>query len=411
MEHTMCELFAGIGGFRIAFNHVTLKDNTVQEEPLWTIVFANQWEPKINMQSAFKCYQYRFGKSRRHVNKDINKLNINSIPKHSVLTAGFPCQDFSVANSKNSKGIKGDKGSLLITLLDIIHKKKPPFILLENVDRLLKSPASQRGRDFAFLLKKLSLDGYIIEWRVINASDYGYAQRRRRVFIFAVHSDTKYAQNYLNISDYEDFSFEQSFFSDIFPIQDIISDNNNQIDLQENSLDDIIDNGHYFFDKTGICVGGEIFSTSVVPEYIYPIDLQDILIPGSDDFNLTEKQVKTIQENKGAKSVTRVHKDSQACYTYSEGTVSFPDDLLMPSRTLTTYEGTVNRSAHVVKDPLTQKYRFLSPVECERLQMLPDGWTDILSNRQRYFVIGNSLVIGVVQRMADKLYTIIENED
>ena len=119
MEHTMCELFAGIGGFRIAFNHVTLKDNIVQEEPLWTIVFANQWEPKINMQSAFKCYQYRFGKSRRHVNKDINKLNISSIPKHSVLTAGFPCQDFSVANSKNSKGIEGDKGSLLITLLDI----------------------------------------------------------------------------------------------------------------------------------------------------------------------------------------------------------------------------------------------------------------------------------------------------
>lgn len=410
MKHTMCELFAGIGGFRIAFNHITLTDNNVQEEPLWDIVYANQWEPKTNLQSAFKCYQRRFGKKDIHTNKDINKINPKDIPKHTVLTAGFPCQDFSIANSNQPDGIKGDKGSLLSTLLDIIQVQKPPFILLENVDRLLKSPSRQVGRDFAYLLKRLSDNNYIIEWRVINASDYGFPQRRRRIFIFATQIDTKYAKTYSN-TNYEDLFFDDGFFARPFPIQDINKELLSEINLQQYTLDDIVNNFTGIFYKAGYCIDGQVLSTEIVPEYVYPTELEELLDNASDKFNLNDKRLQTIKQNKGAKSVQRINEYTQECYTYSEGSVSFPDDISMPARTLTTYEGTVNRSAHVIEDPITKQYRFLTPNECEKIQMIPENWTNMLSNRQRYFVIGNSLVINVVRLMGDALYNIIQNED
>jgi DNA (cytosine-5)-methyltransferase 1 len=78
----------------------------------------------------------------------------------------------------------------------LLRDKRPPFGLFENVDRLLKSPATQRGRDFAVMLASLTDLGYVAEWRVINAADYGMPQRRRRVFIAAYRDDTALAKNF-----------------------------------------------------------------------------------------------------------------------------------------------------------------------------------------------------------------------
>lgn len=80
------------------------------------------------------------------------------------------------------------------------HRKKPPFCIFENVDRLLKSPAKQRGRDFGVILACLAKEGYSVEWRVVNAAQYGAAQRRRRTFIFAYRNDTIYGQKMADIS-------------------------------------------------------------------------------------------------------------------------------------------------------------------------------------------------------------------
>lgn len=138
MEKTVAELFAGVGGFRCGLNKVQLTNDKVHEENTWNFVWANQWEPSTKTQPAFECYTKRFGKSKNHVNKDIATVNKKTIPNHNLLVGGFPCQDYSVARTKsNEKGIKGKKGVLWWQISEVLETKKPPFVLLENVDRLL----------------------------------------------------------------------------------------------------------------------------------------------------------------------------------------------------------------------------------------------------------------------------------
>ena len=192
-------MFAGVGGFRIGLNNVKLSVNgKTIEKTNFKFLWANQWEPSTKSQDAFDCYKLRFqngNDDHEFSNVDINLVDKKTIPDFTLLTAGFPCQDYSVARSlSQEKGIKGKKGVLWWQIDEIIKIKKPPFILLENVDRLLKSPSKQRGRDFGVMLRCLADNGYSAEWRVINAADYGFPQRRRRVFIFAFKNDTLHAQ-------------------------------------------------------------------------------------------------------------------------------------------------------------------------------------------------------------------------
>src|SRR5205809_3892846 len=178
----MVELLAGVGGFRAAL------------EPLgWHTVWANQWEPSTKTQHAADCYRRHWNDGSLS-NEDINSVvdllerDNDAIPAHDLLVGGFPCQDYSVAKTLNQAfGIEGKKGVLWWAIYRLIEAKHPKLVFLENVDRLLKSPASQRGRDFAIILACLSDLGYLIEWRIVNAADYGLPQRRRRVLIVGHH--------------------------------------------------------------------------------------------------------------------------------------------------------------------------------------------------------------------------------
>lgn len=188
MEKTVCELFAGVGGFRIGLE---------ESDPNWNTVWANQWEPGRKSQYAYDCYVSHFGKNKNYINEDIASIDKEDIPDHNLLVGGFPCQDYSVART-GAKGMEGKKGVLWWQIRDVLETKSPKFVLLENVDRLLKSPASQRGRDFGVILACFNDLGYTVEWRVINAADYGFGQRRRRTFIFACKNDTKYYESIKN---------------------------------------------------------------------------------------------------------------------------------------------------------------------------------------------------------------------
>ena len=170
---TVAELFAGVGGFRIGLASAGFKT-----------VFSNQWEPSTKVQHASDVYVAKFG-CEGHSNEDISK--VEKLPvKVDLLVGGFPCQDYSVAKTLNtSKGLRGKKGVLWWEILRLVSQHKPQFIFLENVDRLLKSPSTQRGRDFAVMLSTLGDEGYEIEWRVVNSAEYGFPQRRIRVFIVA----------------------------------------------------------------------------------------------------------------------------------------------------------------------------------------------------------------------------------
>ena len=230
----------------------------------WNTVWANQWEPGKKSQYAFDCYVSHFGKEKKYVNEDISVINKSEIPNHNLLVGGFPCQDYSVAHT-GAKGIEGKKGVLWWQIRDVLEAKQPKFVLLENVDRLLKSPANQRGRDFGIILACFNDLGYSVEWRVINAADYGFVQRRRRIFIFAYKNSTQYYKS-LEKKSLEDIIQIDGFFVKEFPIQSNL--NSKEIDFKYKDLSYVSDNFKMEFKNSGIMRKGKIYTTEVIPTEI-----------------------------------------------------------------------------------------------------------------------------------------------
>ena len=264
MEKTVCELFAGVGGFRIGLEN---------SDSSWNTVWANQWEPGKKSQYAFDCYVNHFGKEDKYVNEDIASVDKKTIPNHNLLVGGFPCQDYSVAHS-GAEGIEGKKGVLWWQIRDILEAKSPKFVLLENVDRLLKSPASQRGRDFGVILACFNDLGYTVEWRVINAAEYGFAQRRRRTFIFACKNNTNYYKSTEKYS-LENLIQENGFFIKEFPIN--ANGNGKEVEFKYNDLIDVSDNFKMEFKNSGVMRNGKIYTTEVVPKQIEAKPLSKIV--------------------------------------------------------------------------------------------------------------------------------------
>lgn len=413
MEKTVAELFAGVGGFRVGLNGVKLINNKTIEENIWQIVFANQWEPSTKQQHAFECYTHRFGESENHVNEDISKISKKDIPDHTLLVGGFPCQDYSVARGlSGEKGIQGKKGVLWWEITKVIRAKKPPFILLENVDRLLKSPSTQRGRDFGIMLRTLSDLGYGTEWRVINAADYGHPQRRRRVFIFSYHKSTNFYKNInTNLANY---LHESGFFSRKFPVDATEHEKHKPstttVSRKNNGdLVSLSDNFKHNFHNAGIMHKGNVYTEQVEPIKSKSKTLSEIVLQekiSQKYFIQDESKWKFL---KGAKRIERVKPNGEK-YFFSEGSMSYPDRLDLPGRTMLTSESSVNRSSHVIKDMLTNKVRKITPVEAERLNEFPDNWTDILPDSKRYFMMGNALVCGIVSKLSEEITKIINNE-
>lgn len=422
MELTVVELFAGVGGFRVGLNDINEFDETTGiaiENKNWKFVWANQWEPSTKSQPAFDCYNKRFGSSE-NLNIDINKVNKDEIPNHSLLVGGFPCQDYSVARTlSKEKGIKGKKGVLWWDIKDVIKAKKPPFILLENVDRLLKSPASKRGRDFAIMLKTLDELGYMAQWRVINAGEYSMPQKRRRTFIFASNKNTDYSKRIMGVENIEKYLVDDGFFNEIFPVEkdDIRVDTKNL-----NHYKDILDISDNFkdgkFENSGIMIDGLVNTFKVIEDStgVYPLKeiLKEAKKYNSNDLEryiINSERLKKWEYLKGQKKIPRVSSNGKK-YFYSEGQMNFPDDLEVPARTLLTSEGTDNRSSHAVYDKDLDKIRKITEVEAELIQMFPANWTNTgMTSRQRYFMMGNALVTGIINRIEPKLRDIIINEN
>ena len=419
MEKTVVELFAGVGGFRCGFNHVTFDGTEVTEQNNWNFVWANQWEPSTKSQAAFDCYTERFGENSC-ICEDIGKVDKNIIPDHTLLVGGFPCQDYSVARSlSNEKGIEGKKGVLWWEIAEVLETKQPSFVLLENVDRLLRSPSTQRGRDFGIMLRSFLDNGYAVEWRVINAAEYGFPQKRRRVFIFAYHNSTKYFKEKVKCSP-EQLVYSDGIFAINFPIKDTKLDEGHS-NISSAEFEDIVyisDEFDFHFFNAGCMVNGEINTYKVEPVECKNITtLGDVLEKGEVDekYIISDESLKKWKYLKGSKKIER-KKPNGETYCYSEGAVAFPDKLDVPARTMLTSESTTNRSSHIIAvDENQDKYRTLTPIEAERIQMFPDDWTNIeskaMTERRRYFMMGNALVVGVVERLGDYLQEIVDNED
>lgn len=411
MKKRVVELFAGVGGFRVGLNCIDKFDKSGRaiETNDFEFVFANQWEPSTKIQPAFECYQKRFGKSDAHVNKDISTISSKDIPDHTLLVGGFPCQDYSVARSlSKEQGIQGKKGVLWWEIHRILKDKRPPFLLLENVDRLLRSPSSQRGRDFGIMLRSLNDLGYGVEWRVINASDYGGAQKRKRVFLFGFHNSTLF---YKNISSFEDHLINTGVFAKAFPVKSDLSHIKSFTFDKNKDIVYVSDSFEFSFKNSGISINDICYTCQTEPIVESYIPLNDILETKNVDssFFFTKEQLEKLIYLKGSKRISRVKPNGEHYY-YSEGNMTFPDDLNSPGRTMLTSEGTINRSSHIVEDFKTKLLRRITPIEAERLNNFPDSWTDTMLTRHRYFMMGNALVTSIVKRLSGLLSIIIENE-
>lgn len=395
---TIAELFAGVGGFRIGLARAGFKT-----------VFSNQWEPATKIQHASSVYIANFGQDG-HTSIDIAK--VEKIPtSFDLLVGGFPCQDYSVAKTlRSSKGLRGKKGVLWWEILRLVENHRPRFIFLENVDRLLKSPSTQRGRDFAVMLRTLSDAGYIVEWRVVNAAEYGFPQRRIRVFIVARRGKTLGK----SVTPFE-YITKSGILARALPIV------STQLDCTEIEIEEDWGQVSKYFNKkasekspfmnSGVFVKGIAYTlkTEANPRKKEFATLGDILQKDSevdDEFIIPKSQWKAWEYLKGAKSIERVHKGSGTKYKYAEGSMAFPDLASNPSRTILTGEGgsTPSRFKHIIRTK-DGGYRRLTPIELERLNGFPDDWTKFdadgneVADGKRAFFMGNALVIGLIEKV------------
>ena len=411
------ELFAGVGGFRIGLENA----NPDYFRTLW----SNQWEPSRKSQDAFEVYNYHFPDSE-NINISIADITDEQFAEMNadMIVGGFPCQDYSVARSKkNEQGIEGQKGVLFWEIVRATRIIRPRFLILENVDRLLKAPSKQRGRDFAIMLTAFNNLGYSVEWRVINAADYGRSQRRRRVFFFIYRNDIPFAlqmdqrfeeqEQVFDENRYDDYIFHEGLFATQFPILNTpVKKRHVYYELPEDIVE-VSDNFSGTVWNTGVMRHGRYYSIDTAPNYDgEPITLGEILqneeeVPEKFFINDPAKLEK-FQYLRGPKRIERTSADGHT-YIYSEGGMSPTDDLNLPGRTMLTSEGTVNRSTHFLH--VNERYRLITPVEAERLQDFPDNWTALkklsdgtvteVSDKMRMFFMGNALVTDIVRKIGE----------
>lgn len=447
-ELKVFSMFDGVGGFI----HGLQKSNP----ELFNVVYSNQYEPSRKSQDAFEVGNYVFPKMQ-HDNRDIMTLeekDFEYIKKLGVnmIVGGFPCQDYSVARSKkHEKGIEGKKGVLFWSIIEATRVIQPKYLILENVDRLLKSPSSQRGRDFAIMLSAFNKLGYSVEWRVINAADYGRAQRRRRVFFFVYKNDTKWAKGIdkkyeksnintflsdstKNINQYNGYIFKDGLFARQFPIKNEIKYDGKKARQycaslgEDKNWDDYIlnvsDNFAGTIWNTGIMRHGRYFTIDTIPIEEKPKTLGEVVQEAKEMYSgeipyenylkkywITDpEKLEKFEYLRGAKKIERVTVDGHT-WIYSEGGMAPHDSFDLPARTMLTSEGSVNRSTHFLLD--NGNYRLLTPNEAELLQDFPidstkykketDGKIKEVSDRMRYFFMGNALVTGIVKRIGDEI--------
>ena len=411
------ELFAGVGGFRVG----------LEKSKQFKVIWSNQYEPLTKIQHASDVYRARFPDTN-HSDVDIAKVideDFNSIPDHDLLVGGFPCQDYSVARTlKKSSGIQGKKGVLWWSIHAILKNKinPPKYLMLENVDRLLKSPVSQRGRDFAIMLASLSDLGYVVEWRVINAADYGMPQRRKRVYIMAYKSDSDIGKKIKKLKSPVDWITNKGVMQEAFPMQ--VNSTPSKPDkyfVIDRDLDKITNDTKAYtskdrpFGTIGIMINREVYTDSATAEEYKgkKQTLGSILEDEKDipaEFFISKADLEKWVYLKGAKKEERTASSGHV-YHYSEGPVTFPDALERASRTIITGEGGkgASRFKHVVETP-SGRMRRLTPIELEKLNMFPPNHTEGATDAKRAFFMGNALVVGVVEGLANSLLNFSSRE-
>lgn len=446
------ELFAGVGGFRIGLEGYGKKKLNGYKTLWW-----NQWEPGTTKQHAAEVYAKRFGYETENLeekfyNKDISKVPTTKIPDHDLLVGGFPCQDYSVARTlSQAAGLTGKKGVLWWEIFRILKEKgknAPKFLFLENVDRLLRSPANARGRDFAIMLASLAELGYLVEWRVINAAEYGKPQRRKRTFILGYKKSTGIGKEMLaHLNEPLTWMLRDGVIATGFPVEkkvDIgdehiyydIGRDAAQVSTRFKELCQKHEANELLFFNAGMMIDGHVYTIKTkevhTPKKGEKSTLGSILQDEKEvdpEYYVPKEQLGD-KKTRGSWAYLKGEKDeirkagTGHQFHYKEGSMAFPDELGRASRTIITAEGgsSPSRFKHIIRitdrggkwkngvviDGVRYTHRRLTPIELERLCQFPDNHTAGVPDTKRAFFMGNALVVGVIKDMGRALLKKIE---
>lgn len=347
------ELFAGIGGFRIAADPHGL-------ETVWANDLCHQ---------ACGVYRKAFGSSELHEG-DIRQLK-HSIPEHDLLTAGFPCQPFSNAGRK--EGLRDARGTLFREIIDVLEAKQPRIFILENVKRLL---SMERGFHFATILSSLAQLNYHIEWRLLNAMHFGLPQNRQRVFIVGtLQSPSSLIQEIDSVR--------------LATAQDLAGQDPDLIaSLWESAHWKPIGKHGLCFPTWGMARSGRFIGREL-PTFSpasKPVRLCDFLQPEvPDEFDFTETTLGWIDSN------TPVNRFIQGVEILSNqgggarmGYTIFGVNGVAPTLTSTA-------SRHYERYQIGNKFRRLTNVEYARIQGFPDDHCSCISVYNQYALFGNAV--------------------
>jgi len=351
---TFIEMFSGIGGFRLGLERVG-----------WKCVWANDRDKYANT-----IYKKNFG-DKELVEGDITEVEADEIPEHTLLTAGFPCQAFSVAGKR--KGFQDTRGTLFFHIARVAKAKRPPLLLLENVKGLL---STQDGYCFARIIQTLDELGYDVEWQVLNSKHFGVPQNRERVFIIG-HLRGKGGQQ-------------------IFPIGE--TDEVDKKVAVETKIKRVIGSGR---EMARVYSPEGVAPTIRVPSggWHQPrsggkdsLDRHtwDVIVIADRSRNYAGKGRNLESPKKVTNALSSVQKDNLLALFDGH-----PNG--RPRSTL--------RSGRVPEVGLLEglRIRRLTPMECERLQGFPDGWTEGVSDTQRYKLLGNAVTVNVVEYLGKVL--------
>lgn len=425
------DLFAGVGGFRLALE-------SIHGAP-FDFTLSCQWEPSTRVQHASMVYQQHWSDGGTHLNEDIQSVLSTESGRArvreteiDVICAGFPCQDYSVARPlSQSAGLAGKKGALWWSIAQLLQQRAEArcpvkYLMLENVDRLISSPVGSRGRDFAVMLSTLRALGYAAEWRVLNSAEYGHAQRRKRIYIVAYHETTDiYRRLRAAATEPERTPLTQTLLYGTFPC--VLA---NPLDAVQPALSVLLEplneqlayrplsSGRSRFGNVGLMVEGAVYTCSakaaVIEDYTEftgysrAQTLGDVVRktwPVPSMFYIKPEEEARWLQAKAAKVTPRNVNGFE--YNYSEGAMSFPDALDRPSRTIITSEGgaTPSRTKHAIRDA-AGRLRRLTPEELESLNGFPRGFTELdgVSDATRARLMGNALVVPMIRRIGESLF-------
>ena len=401
---TFAEMYNGIGGFRLGL-----------ERAGWRCVWAND-----NDKYANRVYKKKFG-GEELVEGDIREVQAKAVPDCTLLTAGFPCQAFSVAGKR--KGFKESRGTLFTHIARVAAHKRPPLLLLENVKGLLSSDS---GRTFAIIIRVLENLGYLVEWQVLNSKHFGVPQNRERVFIIG-HLRGKGSRQVFPINEANPVSTQNE--GNGKRVASCLDRNYHKGARRQRTL---VLQEHSFSGKDGRGRGLRTFEGEV------PTLTQQMGTGGGNVPMVVADRTRTYA-GKGrnlespkplTNALSSVEKDNLVIWIQSsqqkKGGIKSRKGLVP---TLGERMGTGGRNVPMVlanavdcdgylrfghrprdeqgKPQLIpigyRRIRRLTPVECERLQGFPDGWTEGVSDTQRYKLLGNAVTVNVVEFLGKKL--------